>query len=171
MKLYVASSWRNKWQPAVVTLLRQNGHEVYDFREPVPGDHGFAWSDMDPEWQSWTPVKYVEALAHPLACDGFRKDWAGMMWAEACVLVLPCGRSAHLEAGCFVGARKPLVIFYPNFERCEPELMYKMATWVVTTDHDLVDYLKAVAESQERQKYLITCAQLGAAFRNQQEGR
>lgn len=146
MKLYVASSWRNEHQPAVVTLLRQNGHEVYDFREPVPGDHGFAWSDLDPEWQSWTPRKYVEALMDPRACDGFLKDWTGMTNAEACVLVLPCGRSAHLEAGYFVGARKPLVIFYPNFERCEPELMYKMARRVITTDHELVDYLKDLPE-------------------------
>jgi hypothetical protein len=38
MRVYVASSWRNPWQPNVVGLLRSLGHKVYDFREPIPGD-------------------------------------------------------------------------------------------------------------------------------------
>ncbi len=44
MKLYVASSWRNKEQPVVVEMLRQAGHEVYDFRAPHlgPGKRGVA---------------------------------------------------------------------------------------------------------------------------------
>ena len=51
-----------------------------------------------------------------------------MQESQACVLVLPCGRSAHLEAGWFCGEKKPVYIFQP--ERLEPELMYKMATLV-----------------------------------------
>ena len=35
-RIYVASSWRNALQPGVVTKLRRDGHEVYDFREPAP---------------------------------------------------------------------------------------------------------------------------------------
>ena len=50
-KIYVASSWRNEYQPEVVAALRK--------------------ADLD-----------------------------AMLWAETCVLVLPCGRSAHTEAGC-----------------------------------------------------------------------
>jgi hypothetical protein len=34
VRVYVASSWRNGQQPAVVAALRAAGHEVYDFREP-----------------------------------------------------------------------------------------------------------------------------------------
>ena len=30
MKLYVASSWRNPWQPTVVADLRDLGHEVHE---------------------------------------------------------------------------------------------------------------------------------------------
>jgi hypothetical protein len=32
MKIYVASSWRNTYQPEVVQKLRAMGHQVYDFR-------------------------------------------------------------------------------------------------------------------------------------------
>jgi hypothetical protein len=46
MKLYVASSWRNARQPEVVARLREAGHEVYDFRNPAPGNTGFMkWAD------------------------------------------------------------------------------------------------------------------------------
>ena len=33
-RIYVASSWRNKYQPEVVAALRKAGHGVYDFRNP-----------------------------------------------------------------------------------------------------------------------------------------
>lgn len=46
--IYVASSWRNPYQPVVVGELRFMGHEVYDFRNPEPGSHGFHWSEIDP---------------------------------------------------------------------------------------------------------------------------
>ena len=37
MKIYVASSWRNEFQHNVVKALREDGHEVYDFREDGDG--------------------------------------------------------------------------------------------------------------------------------------
>jgi hypothetical protein len=125
MKIYVASSWRNKTQPEVVWKLRDVGHEVYDFRAPKPGDNGFHWSEIDPFWHDWKPIAFKEALSHPVAEAGFKSDFDAMQWAEACVLVMPCGRSAHLEAGWFVGAGKPCLILLSDGE---PELMYKLAT-------------------------------------------
>jgi nucleoside 2-deoxyribosyltransferase len=61
---------------------------------------------------------------HTLCYFGFMNDFEAMQWADACVLVMPCGRSAHLEAGYFVGAGKPLYILLSDGE---PELMYRMA--------------------------------------------
>ncbi len=129
-RIYVASSWRNAVYPSVVANLRAAGHEVYDFRDPShTGPHagqpvrGFAWSEIDPEWQSWTPVAYREALDHPIAWAGFERDHAAMEWATAFVLVLPCGRSAHTEAGWACGRGKPThILLYPGQE---PELMYR----------------------------------------------
>lgn len=37
MKVYVASSWRNSYQPEVVKALRLSGHDVYDFCQPNTG--------------------------------------------------------------------------------------------------------------------------------------
>ena len=61
-RIYVASSWRNEHQPAVVEALRGTGFEVYDFRHPRPDNEGFGWSEIDPDWQRWTPETYRDAL-------------------------------------------------------------------------------------------------------------
>lgn len=125
-RIYVASSWRNRYQPDVVAALRQANHDVYDFRNPTCDDHGFAWSEIDPAWQYWTPSEFREALRHPVARHGFESDAVAVDWAEVGVLVLPCGRSAHLEAGYMAGAGKPLHILM--LDQQEPELMYRWAT-------------------------------------------
>jgi hypothetical protein len=129
MKLYVASSWRNEIYPEVVRRLRACDHEVYDFREPVPGQRGFHWSAISSGWLHWEPKVFRDALKHPLAEEGYASDWKAMQWAEGAVLVLPSGRSAHIEAGYFIGAKKPLFVLLAHQE---PELMYKL------TDHERI---------------------------------
>jgi len=126
MKIYVASSWRNTRQPAVVARLREAGHLVYDFRNPADGNHGFAWSAIDPNWLQWTAVEFRHHLSNPLAIDGFNLDMSALRWAEICVLVLPCGRSAHLEAGFAVGNGARTFVLLDGSP--EPELMYRMTT-------------------------------------------
>ena len=143
MNIYVASSWRNDSQPGIVRVLREHYHAVYDFRNPVKGDSGFHWSEIDPHWEDWDTRQYIKGLTHPLAEDGFDKDFAAMKWADACVLVMPCGRSAHLEAGWFTGAKKPLLILV---NKCEPELMYKISDGVYDTIGPLVGRLRDIEE-------------------------
>ena len=114
MKIYVASSWRNPFQPAIVQALREDKHEVYDFRNPSDGDSGFHWREIESDWQEWTSERYVEALAHPIAEAGFKKDRDALDWCDACVCVLPCGRSAHLELGYAIGQQKRTAILMPD---------------------------------------------------------
>lgn len=148
MRLYVASSWRNEpLQQVAVGLLMSHGHEVYDFIHPPGGDHlGFSWDDVDSDWRQWDTHTYRMALGDPIAVAGFESDFGAMHWADAGVLLLPCGRSAHLEAGWFVGAGKPLWIVleeaeFPAPGGSNPELMYRMATGIVG---DLAELLVAV---------------------------
>lgn len=126
-RIYVASSWRNAHQPAVVEALLADGHEVYDFRNPPNGVPGFQWSEIDPLWQGWSAESYRRLLTtHPVAARGYVSDLRGMEWADTCVLVLPCGRSAHLEAGWFAGRGKRCLILTRDGE--EPELMALLCT-------------------------------------------
>jgi len=172
MQIYVASSWRNPSQPSIVLALRKAGHEVYDFRHPgVQGPHagddvgGFAWSDIDPDWQSWSAETFKVALVHPVAALGFSRDLAAMQWADAFVLVHPSGRSAHLEAGWATGAGKPCAVLLEP--QGEPELMLKLVepdgrvcvcpeevlVWAREVDHQVAEnealLVRAMAMSEE----------------------
>jgi nucleoside 2-deoxyribosyltransferase len=141
-RIYVASSWRNEHQQDVVKALRQAGHDVYDFRNPGPGEHGFQWSEIDPAWHGWNCDTYREALTHPISQHGFANDYGAMQRADTGVLVLPSGRSAHIEAGYFNGAGKQLYILL--LEDQEPELMYLMATRICLGIVELLDALESV---------------------------
>lgn len=151
-RIYLASSWRNPFQQDTVGILRAAGHEVYDFQHPPGGDQpGFSWSEVDPDWHGWTADQYVQALQHPVAQAGFRSDYDAMRWADTFVLLLPCGKSAHLEAGWAVGAGKPLHVlldpdaFGPHAvdPTANADLMYLLATAVHTNASQLVLALEA----------------------------
>lgn len=73
-KIYVASSWRNEFYPEVVGSLRKAGHEVYDFRNPPQGGHGFRWSEISADYEQWSPAEYREQMRHPLAVAQLRND-------------------------------------------------------------------------------------------------
>ncbi len=136
MNIYVASSWRNLLQPAIVLALRRCGHEVYDFRNPAPGNNGFSWREIDPNWEQWTAKQYREAMKHPIAIAGYRHDIAALNTCDTCVLVLPSGRSASWELGYAMGAGKRGVVV--QLDKIEPELMYREAQ-IVTSMDELFD--------------------------------
>lgn len=138
--IYVASSWRNPYYEDVVKRLRIEGLQVYDFRNPPHGGGGFFWTDLDESAQSWTFEQYAEGLRHPHAERQFAADLAALKAADTCVLVLPCGRSAHTEAGWMAGAGKRVIVYIP--EMIEPELMYKLFDEVVDNLDDLVSCLR-----------------------------
>ncbi len=60
--------------------------------------------------------------------------------ADTFVLVLPCGRSAHLELGWAVGAGKRTAILLDG-PFVQPELMYKMVDHIAPDLHDLLGWL------------------------------
>ena len=143
-RIYVASSWRNKYYPEVVTALRKAGHQVYDFRNPPHGGSGFHWTDIDENAPNWTFEQYAEGLCHPLAEKQFQADIEALYWANVCVLVLPCGRSAHLEAGFMAGMHKRVIAYIPEMQ--EPELMYKLFNGVSNNLEDLCSQITTVLE-------------------------
>ena len=139
MKIYVASSWKNNnHQPEVVIKLREAGHEVYDFRNP-PSGAAFMWDKIDSAWESWSLEEYLRNLKHPLAEAGFESDFDAMQWADAFILVMPSGNSAHLEAGWAIGAGKPTAIYLP--EQTQADLMYKLADEIHLTVPEICAWL------------------------------
>ena len=141
-RIYVASSWRNEHYPSVVKELRESGFDVYDFRNPpvkAGNENGFKWEYVSPEYMEWSPEEYREMLHHPKAEQQFANDIEAMRSCDTCVIVLPCGRSAHTEAGWFAGHGKTVVAYIP--EKQEPELMYKLFDAVVCSLDELRETL------------------------------
>ena len=118
---------------------------MYDFRHPSPEDTGFRWDEIDPEWQKWDLEEYRTALVHPKAERGFRNDYHAMLQADAFVLLMPCGRSAHLEAGWAIGQGKPTCILLETQD--EPELMYKLADRLALTLAEVLDWIDEVRQA------------------------
>lgn len=137
--IYVASGWRNPYYPEVVKRLRQEGSPFYDFRNPPHGRAGFHWTDEDENAPNWTFEKYKEGLGHPKTERQFHADLEAMQQADTCILVLPCGRSAHTEAGWMAGTGKRVTVYIP--EMVEPELMNKLFDKDVGSLDELVEAL------------------------------
>lgn len=127
-KLYVASSWRNEEYEHVIWRLKVDGHEVYDWRA---SEHAFSWSDIDANWHNWTPKHYRKALQSPMATKGYINDLSGMNWCDTGVLLLPCGKSAHLEAGFLAATGRTVHVVLSSEKEwkgghSDIELMYRL---------------------------------------------
>lgn len=138
MNIYVASSWRNEYQPGVVRALRNAGHEVYDFKD----SEGFHWEEVDLNWKEWKNdvMRYFEGLTHHCAERGFNRDMTALRQCDACVYVMPCGVSASLEAGWACGAGKRVLFYVPELR--EPDLMVKMGELITNNLHMIVAALQ-----------------------------
>ena len=125
VKVYVASSWRNEYYNRVVSDLSRAGHKVWDWRMPPTGGTGFGWQQTGLDGYKHgdkVDVKtWVRMLEHPVAQAGYASDLAGMNWCDVGVLLHPCGRSAHFEAGWLSGRGKKVHLLVP--EPVEPDLM------------------------------------------------
>lgn len=136
-RIYLASSWRNQYQPQLVADLRAWGHQVYDFRNPSESMQGFSWRQAtDKPASEWSADETRQILLHnPRCAQGYMADTRAMEWADTCVMRAPCGRSAHLELGRMKGERKFCVYYMADGE--EPELMSLMADAYVINDAEL----------------------------------
>jgi nucleoside 2-deoxyribosyltransferase len=134
-------------QQGVVASLRAAGIDCYDFRNP-PNGSGFGWQEVMPNYVLGSEMadarEYIALLDHPRAIEGFDSDFRAMEKADTFVLVLPCGRSAHLELGWAVGQGKRTAILLDD-DAVTPELMYKMVDHISPDLFDLLGWLGVLA--------------------------
>lgn len=141
-RIYTASSWRNQTYDHNLGTLKNSlpQHSFYNFKDPKCS-FVFQWESIDRNWSNWTPYQFRAVLNTNFeARQGFISDKTGLDWCDICVLILPCGRSAHLELGYAVGRGKSTVVLLrKNFE---PELMYKFVDYLAIDLQDLIDFLQ-----------------------------
>lgn len=141
MRVYLASSWRNAGQAAVLEQLRAAGHEVYDFRNPRQGVTGFGWRQCEPTPPPWSAKKTISVLNTQIAAFGLGLDFDAMVACDALVMLQPCGRSAALELGWAIGAGKKTIVLLADGQ--EPELMIRLAHHLCVSVEEVIERLAA----------------------------
>ena len=125
--IYIIGSLRSARPQEVAEVLREAGHEVFD-------DWQAGGPIADDSWRDYERARgrsFKEALKGPAARNIFEFDKRYLDAADIAVLVLPAGKSAHLELGYFMP--KPTFILLDDPERWD--VMYQFATGV-TDDFD-----------------------------------
>ena len=135
--IYLIGSLRSPRVRQVALELRQAGHDVFD-------DWHACGAEADAEWTSYEKDRgriYQEALAAPFAQHAFHFDMLHILEADIGVLVLPAGKSGHLELGYMIGRGQRGYILLDG----EPEkwdLMYLLAHGVFYSVEELLPHLK-----------------------------
>jgi nucleoside 2-deoxyribosyltransferase len=134
--IYLIGSLRNPEVPKLAAVLRDARHDVFE-------DWFAAGEKADSAWQEYEQGRghsYIESLQGYAAEHVFSYDKYHLDRCDTGVLLLPAGKSAHLELGYMIGQGKPGFIVLPS----EPErydVMYKMAT-VVKGAEELLKHLE-----------------------------
>jgi len=130
-RIYISSSWRNPRQPYLVEELRKRGHKVYDFRHPSGRNDSNVWESVSKKHGlneayvqgTLVTADFKDMLSDEDSTERFREHFDAMNDADTCILLLPCGRSSHIEAGYMAGAGKRVFVMDMSQE-VTPELMY-----------------------------------------------
>jgi len=139
MILYLIGSLRNPRIPEIAQALRKAGHEVFD-------DWFAAGPFADDAWK-----EYEQSRGHDLitALDGYaaqhvyRFDKYHLDRSDGGVLVLPAGRSGHLEMGYLAGQGKSTYVLLDG-DPDRWDVMYGFTCGVFATLDELVRHVQEV---------------------------
>lgn len=143
-RIYIATSW--KMEPtakAIADALRQDGHEVDCFCDPSSGRYVFHWTEFVDKEEDLQNYDAVSFLNDPRTRRAFEEDKGWIDWCDVVVMVHPCGKSAHLEAGYAKGSGKK-VFMYGEFPKGQFDVMYGFADGLYRVEQfgELKDALK-----------------------------
>lgn len=133
--IYLIGSLRNPEVPTIANRLRAEGFEVFD-------DWFAAGPTADDCWRDYEKERgrgYIEALGGLAARNVFQFDRCNLERADVAVLVLPAGKSGHLELGWHLGRGRRGYVLLDTPERWD--VMYQFATGVFDNFEELKNAL------------------------------
>ena len=134
-KLYLIGSLRNARVPILGHTLRRAGFEVFD-------DWYAAGPEADDRWRDYEQARehdLVEALEGHSAWHVFDFDKDHLDRCDLAVLVLPSGRSGHLELGYVAGRGRSTFILLDG-EPNRYDVMYRFADQVFRNEREMLDF-------------------------------
>ena len=142
-KLYLIGSLRSPGVRAFGNELREQGFDVFD-------DWHAAGGDADDQWRDYEKQRghtFLQALHGHHAKHVFAFDEKHLRESEIAVLMLPAGKSGHLELGIHLGRGKRGYILLDTPDRFD--VMYQFATGVFDTKEDLFAELKQPGQMRD----------------------
>ncbi len=151
MKIYVAGSFKNLAVCRLVgKVLRQNGFDdVYVFCDADVETFSYSMKLRETdEYKSFTPKS---ALENSIVQEIYKMNMAHLMKSDAVIMLLPCGNSAHMEAGWIKGADGGKLLIYGPMIEGQFDAMYGMADGVYESDQlmEMVNHLHAIEKELE----------------------
>ena len=145
MKIYVASSWSNIYFDNFIKELKENCKEnckddyIYNFK-----DCNFHWYNIDNNYEKWIFDEFYRiGLFNKQAVDIFNHHLSFLNKCDLCILLLPSGLSAHMEAAYTKGKDIPVVVYLPEEEKViKPELMYRFFNLITSNKQVLFNYIE-----------------------------
>ncbi len=141
MKIYLASSWKNAtlvrwWKEKLLVYVKDC--EVDAFCDNLDGRFVFHFSEIG----NPSELDAINFLKDERSLKAFEEDKKWLDWADCCLLILPAGKSAHLEAGYTKGKGKRLIIWQKNFSKGEFDVMYGFADLITDSMEAVFEELK-----------------------------
>jgi hypothetical protein len=137
LKIYIIGSLRNPKIPEFANTLTKEGYEVFaDWFCPGPEADDF-WRNYS-KARGWT---YKQALQSHAAKNIFEFDKKHLDESDVAIMLMPAGKSGHLELGYHVRSGKPGYILFDE----EPErydVMVQFATDIFFSQDELLAELK-----------------------------
>jgi hypothetical protein len=135
--IYVIGSLRNPAVPKIGNALRKLGLDVFD-------DWFASGPETDDFWKKYEKGRgngYGQALKGYMAPHVFEFDKFHLDRTDGAVLVMPCGKSGHLELGYTIGRGKPGFILLPGEPKERWDVMYQFATDIFFSTKKMLDTL------------------------------
>lgn len=134
--VYLIGSLRNPNINKLAAAIRELGYEVFD-------DWTAAGPTADDSWRDYEKQRgrnYVEALQGYAAKHVFALDKQHLDRCDIAVMLMPAGKSGHIELGYTLGrGKKGYVLFDQEPERFD--VMYQFATGIFLDEKSLLDAL------------------------------
>lgn len=137
-QIYLIGSLRNPNIPVIGNELRKQGFTIFD-------DWHAAGPEADDHWKEYEKNRgrtYPEALAGAAAKNVYEFDKRNLEASDAAVLVLPAGRSGHLELGYMAGRGKYTYVLMEN-DTDRWDVMYQFSNGVFFNLDALIERMVA----------------------------
>lgn len=136
--IYVIGSLRNPNIPDIGNKLRELGYDVFD-------DWFAAGPTADDCWKEYEQRRgrgYARAIKGAAARHVFEFDHKHLTRCKACLLVLPAGKSGHLEFGWMLGRGKWGYVLFDGEPGERWDVMYQFADRLFFSVDEMLQGLK-----------------------------